>query len=128
MTTDKSWVRILIYNDCGTEKFLNVFFPVEWGWVGNYAVCPFCGASEEKRHFEIASVCMSVHPSHFAFAGPTCIEILRVLQFYLWSEIFTRKVIFVNFETAPYTPLKILDPLMKPLWTNFGSARVVRRI
>ena len=28
MTTDKSWVRILIYNDCGTEKFLNVFFPV----------------------------------------------------------------------------------------------------
>ena len=29
MTTDKSSVRILIYNDCGTEKFLNVFFPVE---------------------------------------------------------------------------------------------------
>ena len=29
MTTDKSWVRILIYNDCGTEKFLNVFFPVK---------------------------------------------------------------------------------------------------
>ena len=28
MTTDKSWVRILIYNDCGTEKFLNVFFPL----------------------------------------------------------------------------------------------------
>ena len=28
MTTDKSSVRILIYNDCGTEKFLNVFFPV----------------------------------------------------------------------------------------------------
>ena len=28
MTSDKSWVRILIYNDCGTEKFLNVFFPV----------------------------------------------------------------------------------------------------
>ena len=28
MTTDKSWVRILIYNDCGTEKFFNVFFPV----------------------------------------------------------------------------------------------------
>ena len=29
MTTDKIWVRILIYNDCGTEKFLNVFFPVK---------------------------------------------------------------------------------------------------
>ena len=29
MTTDKSWVRILIYNDCGTEKFLNVFFPLK---------------------------------------------------------------------------------------------------
>ena len=28
MTTDEIWVRILIYNDCGTEKFLNVFFPV----------------------------------------------------------------------------------------------------
>ena len=28
MTTDKSSVRIIIYNDCGTEKFLNVFFPV----------------------------------------------------------------------------------------------------
>ena len=28
MTTDKSRVRILIYNDYGTEKFLNVFFPV----------------------------------------------------------------------------------------------------
>ena len=28
MTTDKSSVRILIYNDCGTEKFLNVFFSV----------------------------------------------------------------------------------------------------
>ena len=28
MTTDKIWVRILICNDCGTEKFLNVFFPV----------------------------------------------------------------------------------------------------
>ena len=28
MTTDDIWVRILIYNDCGTEKFLNVFFPV----------------------------------------------------------------------------------------------------
>ena len=28
MTTDKRSVRILIYNDCGTEKFLNVFFPV----------------------------------------------------------------------------------------------------
>ena len=28
MTTDKSSVRILIYNDCGTENFLNVFFPV----------------------------------------------------------------------------------------------------
>ena len=30
MTTDEIWVRILIYNDCGTEKFLNVFFPVKW--------------------------------------------------------------------------------------------------
>ena len=29
MTTDEIWVRILIYNDCGTEKFLNVFFPVQ---------------------------------------------------------------------------------------------------
>ena len=29
MTTDEIWVRILIYNDCGTEKFLNVFFPVK---------------------------------------------------------------------------------------------------
>ena len=29
MTTDEIWVRILINNDCGTEKFLNVFFPVE---------------------------------------------------------------------------------------------------
>ena len=28
MTTDKSLVRILIYNDCGTEMFLNVYFPV----------------------------------------------------------------------------------------------------
>ena len=28
MTTDEIWVRILIYNDCGTEKFLNVFFLV----------------------------------------------------------------------------------------------------
>ena len=28
MTTDKSSVRILIYNDYGTEKFLNVSFPV----------------------------------------------------------------------------------------------------
>ena len=28
MTTDEIWVRILIYNDCGTEKFLNVYFPV----------------------------------------------------------------------------------------------------
>ena len=28
MTTDEIWVRILIYNDCGTEKFLNVFFSV----------------------------------------------------------------------------------------------------
>ena len=31
MTTDEIWVRILIYNDCGTEKFLNVFFPVNQG-------------------------------------------------------------------------------------------------
>ena len=31
MTTDKNSVRILIYNDCGTEKILNVFFPVDWG-------------------------------------------------------------------------------------------------
>ena len=30
MTTDKSSVRILIYNDCSIEKFLNVFFPVFW--------------------------------------------------------------------------------------------------
>ena len=30
MTTDEIWVRILIYNDCGTEKFLNVFFPVTY--------------------------------------------------------------------------------------------------
>ena len=30
MTTDEIWVRILIYNDYGTEKFLNVFFPVDW--------------------------------------------------------------------------------------------------
>ena len=29
MTTDEIWVRILIYNDCGTKKFLNVFFPVK---------------------------------------------------------------------------------------------------
>ena len=29
MTTDEIWVRILIYNDCGTEKFLNVFLPVK---------------------------------------------------------------------------------------------------
>ena len=29
MTTDEIWVRILIYNDCGTEKFLNVIFPVK---------------------------------------------------------------------------------------------------
>ena len=29
MTTDEIWVRNLIYNDCGTEKFLNVFFPVK---------------------------------------------------------------------------------------------------
>ena len=29
MITDVIWVRILIYNDCGTEKFLNVFFPVK---------------------------------------------------------------------------------------------------
>ena len=29
MTTGEIWVRILIFNDCGTEKFLNVFFPVE---------------------------------------------------------------------------------------------------
>ena len=28
MTADEIWMRILIYNDCGTEKFLNVFFPV----------------------------------------------------------------------------------------------------
>ena len=28
MTTDEIWVRFLIYNDCGTKKFLNVFFPV----------------------------------------------------------------------------------------------------
>ena len=33
MTTDKNWVRILIYNDCGTEKFLNVFIPVSYAWV-----------------------------------------------------------------------------------------------
>ena len=33
MTTDKSWVRILIYNDCGTEKFLNVFFPVMLSYI-----------------------------------------------------------------------------------------------
>ena len=32
MTTDEIWVRILIYNDCGTEKFLNVFFPVIYSW------------------------------------------------------------------------------------------------
>ena len=32
MTTDKIRVRILIYNDCGTEKFLNVFFPVKKFW------------------------------------------------------------------------------------------------
>ena len=36
MTTDKSWVRILIYNDCGTEKFLNVFFPVYLKWFYSY--------------------------------------------------------------------------------------------
>ena len=32
MTTDEIWVRILIYNDCGTEKLLNVFFPVIMSW------------------------------------------------------------------------------------------------
>ena len=34
MTTDEIWVRILIYNDCGTEQFLNVFFPVNTNTTG----------------------------------------------------------------------------------------------
>ena len=33
MTTDEIGVRILIYNDYGTEKFLNVFFPLKRGQV-----------------------------------------------------------------------------------------------
>ena len=40
MTTDEIWVRILIYNDCGTEKFLNVFFPVILFFVSLF-VCLF---------------------------------------------------------------------------------------
>ena len=36
MTTDEIWVRILIYNDCGTEKFLSVFFPVTLGQSMNF--------------------------------------------------------------------------------------------
>ena len=40
MTTDEIWVRILIYNDCGTEKFLNVFFPVfKWRNLSRYLPC-----------------------------------------------------------------------------------------
>ena len=38
MTTDEIWVRILIYNDCGTEKFLNVFFPREMAYGNIYSV------------------------------------------------------------------------------------------
>ena len=43
MTTDKSSVRILIYNDCGTEKFLNVFFPVS---KDNWPVLMACDQNE----------------------------------------------------------------------------------
>ena len=39
MTTDEIWVRILIYNDCGTEKFLNVFFPVIVWYVNTVTSC-----------------------------------------------------------------------------------------
>ena len=51
MTTDKSWVRILIYNDCGTEKFLNLFFPV-------YLQYPVSDKSSSEKN--MAAVCSRI--------------------------------------------------------------------
>ena len=61
MTTDEIWVRILIYNDCGTEKFLIGFFPVRGGGGGGgfllyntgikYMYCIYFYHIQAQAHF-----------------------------------------------------------------------------
>ena len=57
MTTDKSWVRILIYNDCGTEKFLNVFFPVS-----RRRAQSFTDLTDQLSRWQLPSFSFFIHP------------------------------------------------------------------
>ena len=93
-------MRILIYNDCGTEKFLNVFFPVD---ASNNCIgtcfTPKANEDEEKPIYYISQTQSPTQKrwSTVEMEGYAIYYALQKLDHYLHNAIFTVKT---NYHTS----------------------------